>query len=257
MARDDRRPDQESAARYRTMVAKRSQGIPSAYLLGEREFFGRSFVVDHRVLVPRPETEHLVETALDYARPGAATLDLGTGSGCVGLSIALESREAHDQWRALRVTCTDRSLAALAVCRTNRRRLGLENDVDLICADLDSGFDLTAFEVIVSNPPYVDPDDSSLDDAVRRYEPHDALFPSPLPDEDASALAFYRRLFGSTTNVPAGTVVIVEIGIGQGDEIVEIAQPRFDLLSRRRDYAGIERVLVLTRKADAGQATAS
>ena len=241
--------------RYGALVSRRRRGEPSAYLLGEREFFGRSFMVDKRVLIPRPETEHLVETALEHVRPGINTLDLGTGSGCIGLTLALESRHGSRgsrQQPALHVTCSDRSLAALAVARTNRRRFALERDVGLLCADLGGGLDLESFELIVSNPPYVDPDDPALDPNVRRFEPDSALFPvgafaGATTSHHRTDLIFYRRLLGSTTRLAPGTVVILEIGQGQGDAVVDLAGARFELLSRRADYAGIERVLVFVR----------
>ena len=152
---------------FRSDAAQRAAGAPLAYLLGEKEFYGRSFVVSPAVLVPRPETERLVDEALTRLRTFEAprVLDLGTGCGCIAITLALELPAA-------RVAATDVSAAALAVARTNAERLGAP-----LTLHAGAWFDAlpaaSVFDVIVSNPPYVAPGDPHLD--ALQFEPAVAL----------------------------------------------------------------------------------
>ncbi len=141
-----------------------------AYLTGEREFFGRSFRVDHRVLIPRPETEHLIEIALALPLPERArVLDVGTGSGAIATTLAVE----RPGWR---LVATDLSLGALAVARGNAARQGVGARVLAVGADLLAGLELGDFDLVVSNPPYIDPQDlADLPRDVRDWEPRLAL----------------------------------------------------------------------------------
>lgn len=155
------------AAAFTQAARRRATGEPLAYLLGEKEFYGRSFAVTPDVLVPRPETELLVDLGLARMRrtPRPRVLDLGTGSGCIAVTLALERPDA-------RVTATDASTAALAVARRNAERLGAAVEVrrgdwyGAVAAD-------ARFDLIVANPPYVAPDDPHLD--ALRHEPLTAL----------------------------------------------------------------------------------
>src|ERR1700674_4057507 len=179
-------------------------GEPVAYLLGEREFYGRSFAVDERVLIPRPETEHLVEAALTLALPPAPRiLDVGTGSGCLAVTLALELTGA-------RVVAADLSPAALAVAAGNARRHGVAGRVAVAASDLTAAFDLSRFDLVVSNPPYVDPGDApALSPEVCNFEPHLALFS---PDSGDAVLA---RLIRECARLRPGVPLVVEIGSGQ------------------------------------------
>jgi release factor glutamine methyltransferase len=138
---------------FRALLARRRAGEPMAYLTGEREFYGRSFRVDGRVLIPRPETEHLVELALaSVGADPARVLDVGTGSGCVAVTLAAE----RPRWRVL---ATDLSLAALAVARDNALRHGVSARVRLAAADLTAGLTRAALgglDLVVGNLPYVE-----------------------------------------------------------------------------------------------------
>src|ERR1700674_5912187 len=181
MARDDQPVPPAAAARFEALLARRLGGEPVAYLLGEREFYRRSFAVDERVLIPRPETEHLVEAALTLALPPAPRiLDVGTGSGCLAVTLALELTGA-------RVVAADLSPAALAVAAGNARRHGVAGRVAAAASDLIAAFDLSRFDLVVSNPPYVDPGDApALSPEVCNFEPHLALFS---PDSGDAVLA--------------------------------------------------------------------
>jgi release factor glutamine methyltransferase len=226
-----------AAERFETLLARRLTGEPVSYLLGESEFYGRPFHVDSRVLIPRPETEHVVESALAcHPRRGAWILDVGTGSGCLAITLALEIPES-------RAVATDLSLGALAVARGNARHHQVDGRVHLLAADLAAGLDLSRFDLAVSNPPYIDPADApSLSPEVCNFEPHLALFS---PGAGDSTLA---RLFGAASGLRPGVPLVVEIGFGQFDLARRhAAAAGLELAGVRRDYAGIPRVLTLKR----------
>jgi release factor glutamine methyltransferase len=156
------------AAAVETLVARRLAGEPVAYILGEREFFGRAFTVTPDVLIPRPETEHLVEAALERfpADRPIAVLDIGTGSGCIAITLKLE----RPAWQ---VTAVDISPAALGVARRNAERLAAK--VAFLESDLYAALNGRRFDLIVSNPPYVAKADDHLRQGDARFEPVGAL----------------------------------------------------------------------------------
>jgi len=225
-------------ARFRELIERRTAGEPIAYLLGEKEFFGRDFAVDRRVLIPRPETEHLVEIALRLDLPDRArVLDIGTGSGCIAISVAAERRN----WQ---VVATDVSLAALAVARTNARRHQVESRVHLLAADLFDGLELSSFDVVLGNPPYVEEEIVPfLSRDVRDFEPRVALTAGP------EGLEAIRTLLDAAVGLRPGAWLAFEFGFGQGDAIVELARSsgNFDRIELRCDLAGIERDVLLRR----------
>jgi release factor glutamine methyltransferase len=171
---------------------------------------------------------------------GEATrvLDVGTGSGCLALTLASERRG----WR---VTASDRSPAALAVAATNRRRLGLDGRVGLVAADLTEGFDLRRFDLVVANPPYVAPASrDTLSAEILDFEPHQALFARG----DGTSVA--RRLLERLQALPPGAHAALEIGAGQSERIAGAAATLgFRVLEIRPDYASIPRVIVVRRPA--------
>jgi len=239
-ARDDQPVDDALAARFAVLLARRAAGEPMAYLLGRREFFGRSFGVDDRVLIPRPETELLVEIALAADLPaGASVLDIGTGSGCIALTLAAE----RPGWR---VQATDLSLSALACARANARHLGLSGRVGFVAADLAGPIALAGLDLVVANPPYIDPLEPALVALdVRTYEPHLALFAGD------RGLATLARLFGLAEGLHAGALLACEIGFGQLDAVLGLAGscPALELVEVRRDLADIARDVVFRRTA--------
>ena len=229
-----------AAARFRQYLSRRLRGEPVAYLFGEREFYGRPFRVDPRVLIPRPETEHLIEAVLALGlgeRP--AIVDVGTGSGCIAVTLSLEIPGA-------RLLATDLSLAALQVARSNLQRHGVEDRVALANADLASALRLQELDLVVSNPPYVDAEDRELlSTEVREFEPHLALF---APGRGYSVL---DRLLYQAEDLAAGGHLIVEIGYDQSDWIAAAVEkrPGWTLIEVIKDYGSVPRTAVLRRLA--------
>lgn len=220
--------DAETAASFLADAARRRRGEPLAYLVGEREFYSRRFVVNPGVLVPRPETEVLVRLAVQRAAglPAPGVLDLGTGSGCIGITLALEMTGAA-------VVASDISGAALEVARANAKNLGAR--VAFVQGDWYAAVQ-GRFDLIVANPPYVAPADPHL--AELKYEPAQAL---AAPDQ---GLACLRRIVaGAPPYLNAGGWLLVEHGYDQAAAVREMfAAAGFDTISTTRDDAGIERV---------------
>lgn len=210
------------------LVRERRDGVPLAYLLGEREFYGRRFRVTRAVLVPRPETELLVEQALACVagaeRP--RLLDLGTGSGCIAITLSLERPDAE-------VIAVDRSAEALAVARGNASTLGAQ--VCFLHGDWYAPVS-NQFHCVVANPPYVAPGDPHL--LALRHEPIGAL----VANDDG--LADLRRIVsGAPAVLHAGGWLAVEHGHDQAAAVRELfAQAGFTGVSSARDLQGIERV---------------
>lgn len=224
-----------AAGRFRALLGRRLTGEPIAYVLGEREFYGRSFAVDPRVLIPRPETEHLIEAVLELDLPWRpAILDVGTGSGCLAVTLALERPEAT-------IVATDLSPGALAVAAANARAHSVADRVQLVAADLTAPLDLARFALVVSNPPYIDPagrDKLSLE--ITDFEPSRALF------APAGGRSILDRLSAELPGLRSGTPVLVEIGYDQADRITRLARERGFLLQEiRKDLAGHPRTAIL------------
>jgi release factor glutamine methyltransferase len=223
------------ADRFRALVERRRRGEPVAYLFGEQEFYGRPFTVDPRVLIPRPETEHLVEAALALDLPAAPRiLDVGTGSGCIAVTLALEIPGA-------RLVATDVSLPALRVARSNAERHGAAR-VAMVRADLAAALQLERFDLVASNPPYVDPEDAATAADVREFEPWLALFAE---DSGRGVLA---RLLGASGSLRPGVHLLLEIGYDQGEWLRASVPEHLKLLDVVRDYGGIPRTAVLRRR---------
>jgi release factor glutamine methyltransferase len=246
LAREESPVPPEAERRFRGLLARRLGGEPVAYLKGEREFWGRAFHVDPRVLIPRPETEHLIEVAIEAALaeplpPSPLILDVGTGSGILAVTLALEIPGA-------RLVATDLSPGALAVADGNARRHGVRSRVHLLALDLTAGLDLSRFDLVVSNPPYVDRAEAAeMSPEVCNFEPPLALFP---PGAGDSILA---RLFAQCSNLRPGlrrgVSLAVEIGRGQLDPVRRhAAAAGLEVAGVREDYAGIPRTVLLRRR---------
>jgi release factor glutamine methyltransferase len=221
---------------YRTLIERRRRGEPVAYILGRREFFGLDFVVDRRALVPRPDTETLVEVALERTRTRSQygrALDLCTGSGCVAVAFA----KARPTWR---VTATDISTDALSLAWENARRAGVAFSLATVAGDLFAAVEIERFELVVANPPYIPSGDiAGLDVDVRDFEPRQAL------DGGADGLALVRAVVASAPGhlVPGG-VLAVEVGFDQAPRARALFEAAgFSSIESRRDYGGHERVV--------------
>lgn len=213
--------------RFGGMVARRAAREPVAYITGRKDFRWITLSVDRRVLIPRPETELLVEVGLSLPS-GARVVDVGTGSGSVALALASERPD-------LRVVGTDVSADALAVARENAARLGLSDSVEFVEADLLDGVS-GPFDAVLSNLPYV-PEQSDLEPEIALYEPACALFGGP------DGLDLIRRLLPTVLEVP---VVALEVGLAEAAASLA-RRAGFPSVEILRDLAGHERVVVARR----------
>ncbi len=218
-------------------LARRYAGVPLQYIRGRTEFYSRDFVVDERVLIPRPETELLVETALQRAENRARVIDIGTGTGCIAITMERERRD-------LDVLAVDRSTSALAVAGLNRTRL--RSRIALAASDLLSSVRGT-FDLIVSNPPYVPLGEyEQLDVEVRIHEPRMALTPGPSGTE-----IIERILDEAHARLAPRGAIILEVGYGQEEAIRTVAaRKRWHVDEFLPDLAGIPRVVVLSAHAE-------
>jgi release factor glutamine methyltransferase len=206
-------PDEQLG--YDEAIAERSTGKPAQYITGHQEFWGMDLIVLPAVLIPRPETEHVVETVLELARMKQAPriVDVGTGSGCIALALAAELPWA-------RVEAMDISPTALEVARANATRLQLDHRIVFQQRDLLAGAPADAYDFVVSNPPYVpESEPEKAQREVREFEPKVAVFAGE------SGLEVYRRLVPQAREVlkPGGWLV-VEIGFSQATAVHELVQ---------------------------------
>ena len=240
----------DAAATFCDLIERRLAGEPIQYIAGEAEFYGLPFHVNRDVLIPRPETEHLVEKAIALAEklrlagaipgpriPSLRIVDVGTGSGAIAVALAHALPFAE-------ITATDISPAALAVAKENAASNGVADRICFFEGDLLEPVASERFEIVVSNPPYVpESDRATLDVEVRDFEPAQALFAG----EDG--LQIYRRLIPAAfcALVPGGFLAI-EIGYGQRDAIQELLQREgFAGIEFAADLQGIPRVVVAQR----------
>jgi len=219
-------PDAAVLSRIEAMLADYRVGVPVAYITGQREFWSLSLDVSPDVLIPRPETELLVELALERLQNNARLLELGTGSGAIALAIARHRRDVI-------ITATDVSAAALAVARRNAARLAL--DIGWVAANWYEPM-AGRFDVVLSNPPYVRENDPHLNALV--CEPRIALAAGP------DGLDALRVLVtGAPRHLSTGGWLLVEHGYDQGESVRELFEDaHFDSIRTVRDLAGHERV---------------
>jgi release factor glutamine methyltransferase len=211
--------DDEPQRRFEELVGRRVAREPLAYIVGHKEFYSLEFELGRGVLVPRPETETIVDLALKFAaeRPNCRLLDIGAGCGAIALAIASNAP-------GVRVVAIDISTDALAIAHRNAMRLGLESRARFIHADcwdtLDGGEPLGRFDIVVTNPPYVcDSEIALLEPEIRDFEPRIAL------DGGPDGLNFYRRIVGGLgDHLIAGGAVILEVGKGQAATVAAMLQ---------------------------------
>jgi len=235
-AHDDRVLSEQELQMLEDRLYDRISGVPLQYIVGRQEFYGRYFRVNPAVLIPRPETEYIIEAVLELQgtrglppRP-LSIIDVGTGSGCIAVTLALELPGTQ-------VFAGDVSFEALLVARENAATLGAP--VRFVCMDVLNAVQ-TRFDFIVSNPPYVRQSDlSRLQREVREHEPHVALFS---PEDD---LAIYRRLVvGAEEMLKPGGHFIMEVGIGMDERVLSLFSPRWDTLPTKTDLQGIPRTII-------------
>jgi release factor glutamine methyltransferase len=227
----ERISDREATSRYEANLRRRASGEPVAYILGEKEFWSLTLTVTPDVLIPRPETELLVERALGHLPAGRPSdvLDLATGSGAIALAIARERPQC-------RVTGTDIYTGAIVVAEANARRLGLEN-ARFRSGDWYEPVAGMTFHLITCNPPYVADDDPCLEPSVRRFEPARALYAGP-----GGLEALDRVIAGAAFHLAVGGRLLVEHGLDQAAAVrVRLADAGFDDVRTHRDLAGHER----------------
>lgn len=234
IAHDDEPVDDMAQIKFDLYVSMRIEGMPIPYLVGQQEFFGRYFTVNQSVLIPRPDTEVLVEQALMVATPFPTVLDLGTGSGCIGLTLAAEC--------GAKVVATDASAEALAVARGNAERLRLTVDFRQ-GSWWEAVQENETFDLIVSNPPYIRPDDEHLRNLTN--EPLSAL-----TDGDDGLSAITEIVSHAKAHLNTGGWLLVEHGYDQG-EAVDCLFRVAGLAAVRtvKDYGGNDR-LTMGRKAN-------
>lgn len=237
---DDRLTDEE-LDRFRTLIARRAAREPLQYIVGYQEFFKLTFEVTPYVLIPRPETELIVEAALELAdqEQSLSILDVGTGSGCIVISLLNELKNAH-------AIATDISSNALGVARRNAQRHNVNDRVTFIQADSLSRLNQSAaFSLVVSNPPYIPARDIvTLQSEVREHEPLTALV------SGADGLDHIRALLRETPQLlHHDGYFIFEIGFGQSDAIEQLVDRTiWHLIEVRRDLQGIPRTFVLQKR---------
>ena len=229
----DRPLTEEEVENYRQLIIRRAKGEPVAYITGKREFYGFEFCVERGVLIPRPETELLVEAVYEFlkGKEGLTVVDVGTGSGCIVLTLCKLTGGKHSFFG------TDISKKALEVARENRERLGCYK-VQFLKGDLLSPVDFPV-DVVVSNPPYVPLNDKRLDREVLKFEPAVALFGGE------TGLEVIERLIAQAAEkLKPGGFIALEVGEGQSGKVKSLLESSgFHSVNIIKDLSGIERVV--------------
>ena len=241
-AHPERELTTDETARYESALAERARGIPAQYITGHQEFWGLDFVVTPAVLIPRPETEHVIETVLELANVPRSSdqeclpqtlriVDVGTGSGCIALALAKELPQAE-------IHATDISSTALDIARANAARHQFEERVQFREADLLVGFGNNSFDFVVSNPPYVgESEENEVQFEVRKFEPRDAVFAGPTGTEIIA-----RLIPQACASLRPGGWLVMEIS-GTIVERVKRLLPGWTEIRTVNDLQGIPRVI--------------
>lgn len=229
ITQSERALTEEEAARLDALVQRRLGGEPIAYIVGEREFFGLPFKVGPAVLIPRPDTELIVELALERLPQGGRLLDMGTGSGAIAVACAHSRKDAA-------VTALDVSEGALAIARANASANGAS--VRFLQSDWFTALGGERFALIASNPPYIAAGDAHLSQGDLRFEPSGAL------TDHADGLSALRRIIdGAPAHLEPGGWLLLEHGYDQAEAVRGLLAARgFEAVQSWRDLAGIERV---------------
>ena len=231
-AHPERELTPEESARYQELLGRRASGIPSQYITGHQEFWGLDFLVTPAVLIPRPETEHLIETVLPLAKalPHPRIVDVGTGSGCIAVALAKELPNAE-------IHATDISADALEVARANAARHQLETRIKFHETDLLGGLQAGYFDFVVSNPPYVgESEEDTVQLDVRKFEPRCAVFAGPSGTEVIERLIPQAQLA-----LEPGGWLVMEISGTIAEKVKQLLQSTAEV-KITNDLQGIPRV---------------
>lgn len=234
---EDQLNDQQ-VDQFREVVERRAVGEPLQYITGVQDFFGREFRVTPDVLIPRPETELLVSAALEVDRAPTLICDVGTGSGCIAITLLCELKNA-------RAIAVDKSTAALEVAKLNAEKLSVADRVEFVVSDCFDSIELREFDLVVSNPPYVSAGVlAGLQREVRDHEPLVALSPG------ADGLSIVRRLIDEAPRfLKQHGHLIMEIGFDQGEAVQQLIEANvWELLEIRPDLQCIPRIVVLRKR---------
>lgn len=234
--------DKDGELYYRSMIEERLAYRPVSYLIGNKEFMSLDFIVNENCLIPRPETETLVETVCRLGKAGSRVLELGTGSGAIAISFA----KYNPDWY---VVATDLSMEAILVAQENARLHDVIDRISFLQGDLFIAFSRhSEFDWVVSNPPYIPTRDlADLPAGIRQYEPIVAL------DGGTDGLSVIRRIIAEAyTVLKPGGQLAMEIGYGQSDEVQNLAYEtgKYSDFSIIEDYSGIPRVFCCSLSAD-------
>ena len=226
---------------YCDAIKRRIDGEPLQYITGYQEFMSLNFIVSQDVLIPRQDTEILVESVLQFAngRESVNILDIGTGSGCIAISLAYFVKNSQ-------VMGLDISKRALEIARKNARKCGVEEKTTFLESNLFDNIPLQDFDIIVSNPPYIPVREiETLERQVKDFEPRSAL------DGGMDGLDFYRKIVKDSVRYikPKGLLAF-EVGFDQSQEVMKIMEDSFDNLKIEKDLSGIERVVMGTRSKE-------
>jgi len=223
---------------FREFLERRAAGEPLQYITGTQDFFGREFRVTPDVLIPRPETELLVEAALEVNKAASLICDVGTGSGCIALTLLCELDRA-------RAVALDKSPAALEIAKFNAQKLAVADRAEFVVSDCFDSLDRHEFDLIVSNPPYVSAGVlAGLQREVRDHEPLIALSPGP------DGLSIIRRLIQDSPKfLKQDGHLIMEIGFDQGEAVQNLVDSNvWELLEVRPDLQCIPRIVLLRKR---------
>ena len=223
---------------FREVVERRAAGEPLQYITGTQDFFGREFRVTPDVLIPRPETELLVEATLEVSKAATLICDVGTGSGCIALTLLCELNHA-------RAVAIDKSPAALEVAKFNAQKLAVADRAEFVVSNCFDALDPREFDLIVSNPPYVSAGViEGLQREVRDHEPLIALSPGP------DGLSIIRRLIHESPKfLKQNGHLIMEIGFDQGEAVQQLIDAKvWELLEVRPDLQCIPRIVLLRKR---------
>jgi release factor glutamine methyltransferase len=233
-AHPERRLTSKEVGSYNSVLARRETGMPAQYITGHQEFWGLDFIVSPAVLIPRPETEHVIERVLEIARTGSIgaplrIMDVGTGSGCIAIALAKELPHAE-------IHATDISPEALEIAKANAARLGFRA-IDFRRLDLLAGFNSSDFDFVVSNPPYVgESEEDQVQLEVRKFEPRQAVFAGP------TGLEVIRRLLpAAELALKPGGWLVMEISGTIAKDVIPLLQ-HWSSVSIAKDIQGVARV---------------